>query len=73
MNGPVQMYRTKQIIKHDVPVELPKCMYKMRSVHSSANGGVVIADQQQQVAPKLDIISEQVKQFLKVSLFSLYT
>lgn len=71
MNGPMQMYRTKQIIRHDVPVELPKCMYKMRSVQSSGSGGSVVAGQQQ-VAPKLDI-TEQVKQFLKVSLFSLYT
>lgn len=66
MNGPVQMYRTKQIISHDMPVELPKCMYQMRSIHSSAERG---ADQQER-PPKVDI-TEQVKQFLKVSLFSL--
>lgn len=59
MNGPVRMYRTKPIIRHDSPVELPKCMYRMRSVHVVATPP----------PPKPDI-TEQVKQFLKVSLFS---
>ncbi|XP_074033789.1 aaRS-interacting multifunctional protein 2 isoform X2 [Leptinotarsa decemlineata] len=36
MNGPIKMYRTTQIIKHDLPVELPKCMYALKNIHSNS-------------------------------------
>lgn len=34
MNGPTKMYSLKQIVRHDFPVELPSCMYKIKNIHS---------------------------------------
>lgn len=66
MNGPIKMYRTKQIVRHDIQVKLPSCMYRLKNIHSRRNG---MADgSSDHVSPhskKLDII-DQVKQFLKV-------
>lgn len=66
MNGPMKMYRSKQIVRHDFRVELPKCMYIMKNIHSGRNG-VVDGSSGHVAAPKekLDIF-DQVKQFLKV-------
>lgn len=70
MNGPVQMYRTKQIVRRDIAVNLPDCMYKIKSIHAPRNG--TIAQQSAaHVSSKGSLdISQQVKQFLKVLLFS---
>lgn len=64
------MYRLKQIVRHDLPVQLPTCMYKLKNIHSGRNG--MIDDSADHVSPpnkKLDII-DQVKQFLKVLFIS---
>lgn len=73
MNGPVRMYRQKPIVRRDISVTLPECMYKLQNIHAARNNTVV--QQYEHVPPsdkKLDII-EQVKQFLKVYPFFLYT
>lgn len=70
MNGPIKMYRTKQIVRHDAFVELPSCMYKLKNIHFRKNG--MVDGSSDHVLPtkkKLDII-DQVKQFLKVLLIS---
>lgn len=70
MNGPIKMYRMKQIVQHDVPIKLPTCMYKMKQIYSGRNE--TIDGSRDYVAPpnkKLDII-DQVKQFLKVLFIS---
>lgn len=70
MNGPVKMYRMKQIVHHDVPIKLPTCMYKMKNIYPERN---TTADgPRDHVTPpnkKLDLI-DQVKQFLKVLFIS---
>lgn len=69
MNGPVQMYRAKPIVRRDIAVKLPDCMYKVKSIHASRNNKA--AEQSDHVSPKtISDISQQVKQFLKVLLFS---
>nr|XP_023027353.1 probable aminoacyl tRNA synthase complex-interacting multifunctional protein 2 [Leptinotarsa decemlineata] len=66
MNGPIKMYRTKQIIKHDLPVELPKCMYALKNIHSNSKSDCGSnKDHAKASNKKLDIF-DQVKQFLKV-------
>lgn len=70
MNGPVQMYRTKQIVRRDIAVNLPDCMYQVKSIHGLRNNRA--AEQSDHVSPKTILdISQQVKQFLKVLLFSI--
>lgn len=69
MNGPVQMYRAKPIVRRDIAVNLPDCMYKVKSIHASRHNKT--AEQCDHVSPKRNLdISQQVKQFLKVLLFS---
>lgn len=66
MDGPIKMYRTKQIVRHDALVKLPTCMYKLKNIHLEKNG--MVDGSSDHVSPtkkKLDII-DQVKQFLKV-------
>ncbi|KAJ8914561.1 hypothetical protein NQ315_010025 [Exocentrus adspersus] len=64
MNGPIRMYQTRRIVQHDFHVELPKCMYPLKNVHSR-NGMVDGAvDHVSTEKKKLDIF-DQVKQFLK--------
>lgn len=71
MNGPIKMYRTRQIVNHDFVVELPKCMYTLKNIHSIKNGMVDdSADHVSLQNKKLDIF-EQVKQFLKVLFISI--
>lgn len=66
MNNPIKMYRTKQIVQHNLPVQLPNCMYKLNNIHSGRNGMVDgSSDHVSSPNKKLDII-DQVKQFLKV-------
>lgn len=64
MNGPTKMYRTRQIIRHDLPVSLPNCMYKLKNIHATSDP---IGPLDNHVSPfkKSVDISEQVKQFLK--------
>lgn len=66
MNGPLKIYQTKAIIRHDLPVELPGCMYKMKNIlsdqKSQPSGGHVSASPNK----NLDL-SEQVNKILKVS------
>lgn len=70
MNGPVKLYLTKQIVRHDVPVDLPTCMYKIKNIHGLWNG-TVIKTSDHVFTPNKDLdISDQVKQFLKVFIFS---
>ncbi|CAH0555322.1 unnamed protein product [Brassicogethes aeneus] len=64
MNGPIKMYQTKPIVRHDVPVQLPTCMYKIKNIYGPRNGEVDPADHVSTANKKLDI-SEQVKKFLK--------
>ncbi|KAK5645508.1 hypothetical protein RI129_006808 [Pyrocoelia pectoralis] len=35
MNGPVNFYKTREIIRHDVQVLLPNNMYKMKNIHGN--------------------------------------
>ncbi|XP_018571406.1 probable aminoacyl tRNA synthase complex-interacting multifunctional protein 2 isoform X1 [Anoplophora glabripennis] len=64
MNGPIKMYQTRRFVRHDIPVELPKCMYTLKNIHSR-NGMVDGAvDHVLAKNKKLDIF-DQVKQFLK--------
>lgn len=67
MNGPLKMYQTKQIVKHDLVVELPKCMYKLKNIHESRNNSMVdgISDHVSHPKKNLNIL-DQVKKFLKV-------
>lgn len=72
MNGPIKMYRTKQVVRHDIPVKLPTCMYKLKNIHSALSAGLngMVDGSSDHVSPpnkKLNII-DQVKQFLKVLL-----
>ncbi|CAH1170434.1 unnamed protein product [Phaedon cochleariae] len=68
MNGPIKMHRTKQIIHHNIPVQLPKCMYNLKNIHSRSTNGVVDGshDHVGVSKNKLDIF-DQVKQFLKIN------
>lgn len=64
------MYRTRQIVRHDIQVKLPTCMYKLKNIQSGRKA--MVDSSSDHVSPpnkKLDII-DQVKQFLKVLLIS---
>ncbi|KAK9686199.1 AIMP2 lysyl-tRNA synthetase binding domain [Popillia japonica] len=37
MNGPLKMYLMKPVVRHDLPVELPNCMYTMKNIHTVRN------------------------------------
>ncbi|KAI4461155.1 aminoacyl trna synthase complex-interacting multifunctional protein [Holotrichia oblita] len=37
MNGPLKMYLMKPVVRHDLPVELPSCMYTMKNIHTVRN------------------------------------
>ncbi|KAF5272118.1 hypothetical protein FQA39_LY01200 [Lamprigera yunnana] len=64
MNGPTQMYKTRQIIKHDVDVVLPNCMYGMKNIHAYGDDVGPLGDH---ISPFEDSanISNQVMQVLK--------
>ncbi|CAH1112542.1 unnamed protein product [Psylliodes chrysocephalus] len=66
MSGSIKMYRTTQIVKHDLPVKLPKCMYTLKNIHSRDTKGMV-AESTDHVSTlnKNSSIFDQVKQFLK--------
>lgn len=65
------MYRTRQIVRHDVQVKLPTCMYKLKNIHSLRNAMVdSSSDHVSSQNKNLDII-DQVKQFLKVLFISI--
>lgn len=57
------MYSTKQIIRHDMPIEVSNCMYKMKNLLSAGSCTVHVSSAEN----KCDIL-EQVNKFLKVSL-----
>lgn len=67
MSCSIKMYRTTQIVKHDLPVKLPKCMYTLKNIHSRDTKGMV-AESTDHVSTlnKNSSIFDQVKQFLKV-------
>lgn len=68
MNGPVKLYQTKQIVRHDLAVELPKCMYKLKNIHESRSNNTMVDGLSDHVSPpkkKLNIL-DQVKTLLKV-------
>jgi aminoacyl tRNA synthase complex-interacting multifunctional protein 2 len=60
MNGPLKMYRTKQVVHHDFKVELPDCMYKLRNIHAARNGMVDqrTTDHVSSSTKKLDIFDQ---------------
>ncbi|RZC39907.1 aminoacyl tRNA synthase complex-interacting multifunctional protein 2 [Asbolus verrucosus] len=60
MNGPLKMYRTKQVVRHDFKVELPDCMYKLKNIHASRNGMVEqrTTDHISSPTKKLDIFDQ---------------
>ncbi|KAF5283151.1 hypothetical protein FQR65_LT02663 [Abscondita terminalis] len=64
MNGPVKMYKTCQIIQHDLKVELPVCMYRMKNIHANKSDDGPLGDHVSSFRDSADI-SKQVKQFLK--------
>ncbi|XP_017772222.1 PREDICTED: probable aminoacyl tRNA synthase complex-interacting multifunctional protein 2 [Nicrophorus vespilloides] len=69
MSGGIKMYAARQIVRHDLPVELPNCMYTLANIHrngvtTKASATKVATGQHQQQQPSADI-SEQVKLFLK--------
>jgi len=57
MNGPLKMYRTRQIVPSDMVVDLPDCMYKMKSIHGVRNG-VVEQRGEHITRKKLDIFDQ---------------
>lgn len=65
MNGPVKMYKTRQIIRHDFKVQLPECIFKMKNIHATSDETGPLGDHVSPAKKSVDI-SEQVKQFLKV-------
>lgn len=65
MNGPTKMYHMKPVIVHDFTVDLPKCMYRIKNIHSQRNNADGTEDHVSLPNKKLDIF-DQVKQFLKV-------
>lgn len=73
-NGPLKMYHARQIVEHNFSVELPMCMYKMKNIHDDTTrrkiGNVIKTANHVSNDPLILDISEQVKQFLKVFLFS---
>lgn len=67
MNGPAAIYRIKPIVKHDVIINLPKCMYRIKNIHATRNG---VGPLDGHVKPRKNLdISEQVKLFLKVFIY----
>ncbi|KAJ8959962.1 hypothetical protein NQ318_009395 [Aromia moschata] len=58
MNGPIKMYQTRQIVRYDIPVELPKCMYTLKNIHSTRNGMVDSSDHVSSSDKKLDIFDQ---------------
>lgn len=64
MNGPVKMYRTRQIVQNDLKVSLPNCMYKLKNIHATSDETGPLGDHVSPTKKSVDI-SEQVKQFLK--------
>ncbi|XP_028131211.1 probable aminoacyl tRNA synthase complex-interacting multifunctional protein 2 isoform X2 [Diabrotica virgifera virgifera] len=41
MNGPIKMYRTRQIIHHDQKIDKPKCMYALKNIYSKDSQDMV--------------------------------
>lgn len=69
MNGPATMYRCKQIINHNEPIELPKCVYKMKNILTTDFSIMDDEDPKVTGSKNLDI-SQQVLKFLKVLLLT---
>lgn len=60
----MKMYHLKPVVVHDFAVEVPKCMYRLESIHKLKK----VDEPKESVSSpekKLDIF-DQVKQFLKV-------
>lgn len=81
MNGPVKMYQTTQIIRHDLPVNVPNCMYQMKNILSGSKinfvGGEHVSlssssSTSVSTSNKTLDISEQVNNFLKVFIHHKY-
>ncbi|XP_044271083.1 probable aminoacyl tRNA synthase complex-interacting multifunctional protein 2 isoform X2 [Tribolium madens] len=64
MNGPLKMYRTKQVVRHDITVQLPDCMYKLKNIHAARNGMVEQRTDHISSAPKKVDICDQNNQNL---------
>lgn len=64
MNGPVNMYRARQIVRHDLKVSLPSCMYKLKNIHATSDEAGPLGDHVSPARKSVDI-SEQVEQSLK--------
>ncbi|XP_028131210.1 probable aminoacyl tRNA synthase complex-interacting multifunctional protein 2 isoform X1 [Diabrotica virgifera virgifera] len=66
MNGPIKMYRTRQIIHHDQKIDKPKCMYALKNIYSKDSQDMVdeSTDHVSRTNEKSTIF-DQVKQFLK--------
>ncbi|KAF7271635.1 aaRS-interacting multifunctional protein 2 isoform X2 [Rhynchophorus ferrugineus] len=58
MNGPTKMYHMKPVIVHDFTVELPKCMYRIKTIHSSRNNADGTEDHVSLPNKKLDIFDQ---------------
>lgn len=66
MDGPLKMYLTKPVVRHDISVELPNCMYRMKNIHVVRNG-TAITDTGHVSTTKENLDTfDQVIQFLKV-------
>lgn len=59
------MYKTRQIIRHDEPIQLPTCMYKMRNV-MALESPVHEQETIKQENPGNLNIAQQVNRILKV-------
>lgn len=69
MNGPVQMYRLKPIVVHDIKIDLPDCMYKLKPIDSETSNIKEERLDEHVWSPNSKVdICEQVKQFLKVPI-----
>ncbi|GJQ71668.1 hypothetical protein Trydic_g11364 [Trypoxylus dichotomus] len=67
MDGPLKMYLTKPAVRHDLPVELPNCMYKMKNIHTVRNGAVITDTGHVSTTKENLDTFDQVIQFLKKS------
>ncbi|KAJ8968860.1 hypothetical protein NQ317_016783 [Molorchus minor] len=68
MNGPIRMYRTRQIVRHDIAVELPQCMYTLKNIHPMKNGMVASTDHVSSSAKKLDIFDQNIMIYLRFQI-----
>ncbi|XP_060530031.1 aminoacyl tRNA synthase complex-interacting multifunctional protein 2 isoform X2 [Cylas formicarius] len=61
MNGPLRMYNLPQIIQDDFPVQLPKCMYTLKNVHSPRDQADGLVDHVSSLDNKLDISDKKIQ------------